>query len=158
MEYFIHLAILVSIYAILGLSLNLVVGYTGLLSVAQAAFYSIGAYVTALLLVNVGFNFFPALLVGVLATGFVALLIGLVLSKFDGDYYALASLGFGIILYGVFLNWQSVTNGPLGIPGIPRPSLLGFAFSDNFFFLLLALCVRPGYLSRFAVHRELVFW
>ena len=139
MEYFIHLAILISIYAILGLSLNLVVGYTGLLSVAQAAFYSIGAYATALLLVNNGWNFFLAALIGILATGLVALLIGLVLSKFDGDYYALASLGFGIILYSVFLNWQSVTNGPLGIPGIPRPNLFGFTFSDNFSFLLLSV-------------------
>ena len=77
MAYFIHLAILISIYAILGLSLNLVVGYTGLLSVAQAAFYGLGAYVTALLLVNSGWNFFLAMLVGILATGFIAVLVGL---------------------------------------------------------------------------------
>ena len=61
MAYFIHLAILVCVYSMLGLSLNLVVGYTGLLSVAEAAFYGIGAYVTALLLVNSGWNFFLAI-------------------------------------------------------------------------------------------------
>ena len=72
MAYLIHLAILISIYAILGLSLNLVVGYTGLLSVAQAAFYGIGAYVTALLLVNSGWNFFLAMLVGMVTGGFIA--------------------------------------------------------------------------------------
>jgi branched-chain amino acid transport system permease protein len=153
MAYFIHLAILISIYAILGLSLNLVVGYTGLLSVAQAAFYGIGAYVTALLLVNSGWNFFIAMLVGMIASGVVALVVGLVLSKFDGDYYALASLGFGVILYGVFLNWQSVTNGPLGIPGIPRPNLFGFTFSDNVSFLILALAfvLIVYFVSRFIV-------
>jgi branched-chain amino acid transport system permease protein len=139
MEYFIHLAILIAIYAILGLSLNLVVGYTGLLSVAEAAFYGIGAYVTALLLVGAGWNFFPAVIVGMLACGAVAFVMGLVLSKFDGDYYALASLGFGVIIYSIFLNWQSVTQGPLGIPGIPRPNLFGFIFSDNLAFLALAL-------------------
>ncbi len=139
MEYLIHLAILFSIYAMLGLSLNLVVGYTGLLSVAEAAFYGIGAYVTALLLVSSGWNFFLALLVAVLAAGIVALVIGLVLSKFDGDYYALASLGLGVIVYSVFLNWQNVTGGPLGIPGIPRPALFGFTFSDNLSFLILSL-------------------
>jgi branched-chain amino acid transport system permease protein len=153
MAYFIHLAILISIYAILGLSLNLVVGYTGLLSVAQAAFYGLGAYVTALLLVNSGWNFFLAMLVGILATGFIAVLVGLVLSKFDGDYYALASLGFGVILYSVFLNWQNVTNGPLGIPGIPRPNFFGFTFADNFSFLLLALVFVAivYFVSRFIV-------
>lgn len=153
MEYFIHLAILISIYAILGVSLNLIVGYTGLLSVAQSAFYGIGAYVTALLLVNAGFNFFVAMIVGILASAFIALLMGLVLSKFDGDYYALASLGFGVILYSVFLNWQDVTNGPLGIPGIPRPNLFGFVFSENISFLLLsAFFVLLVYLvSRFIV-------
>lgn len=153
MAYLIHLAILISIYAILGLSLNLVVGYTGLLSVAQAAFYGIGAYVTALLLVNSGWNFFLAMLVGMVASGFIALIIGLVLSKFDGDYYALASLGLGVIIYSVFLNWQGLTNGPLGIPGIPRPNLFGFAFSDNLSFLLLsAFFVLLAYLvSRFIV-------
>jgi branched-chain amino acid transport system permease protein len=154
MAYLIHLAILICIYAMLGLSLNLVVGYTGLLSVAEAAFYGIGAYVTALLLVNSGWNFFLALLVGMVASGVVALVIGLVLSKFDGDYYALASLGLGVIIYSVFLNWQSVTGGPLGIPGIPRPALFGFAFSDNLSFLILALVFVAliYFVSRFIVN------
>jgi branched-chain amino acid transport system permease protein len=139
MAYLIHLAILISIYAILGLSLNLVVGYTGLLSVAEAAFYGIGSYATALLLVNLGWNFFLAVVIGMVIAGTIALLIGFVLSKFDGDYYALASLGFGVIIYSIFLNWQGLTNGPLGIPGIPRPNLFGFMFSDNFSFLLLSV-------------------
>ncbi len=154
MEYLIHLAILVCIYAILGLSLNLVVGYTGLLSVAQAAFYGIGAYVTALLLLNAGWNFFLALLVGMAAAGIIALIIGIVLSKFSGDYYALASLGFGVIVYSVFLNWQSVTQGPLGLPGIVRPSFFGFTFSDNFSFLLLGIAIAAivWLASRFIVN------
>ena len=66
MEYLIHIAILISIYAILGLSLNLVVGYTGLLSITHAAFYGIGAYVTAILLTSLGLNFFLALLIGII--------------------------------------------------------------------------------------------
>lgn len=143
MEYFIHLAILFSIYAILGLSLNLVVGYTGLLSLAEAAFYGIGAYATALLLVNAGFNFFLAMSVGIIISGIAALLIGVFLSRFDGDYYALASLGFSVIVYSIFLNWQSLTNGPLGVPGIPRPRLdLGFMnydLSSNFYYLIMTV-------------------
>ena len=137
MEYLIHLAILVGIYASLGLSLNLIVGFTGLLSVTQAAFYGLGAYVTAILLVSFGWNFFLAMIVGMIVTAIASVLIGLVLSRFKGDYYALGSFGFNIILYSVFLNWQAVTRGPLGIPGIPRPSFFGFTFSSNFSFLLL---------------------
>lgn len=151
MEYLIHLAILGGIYAILGLSLNLVVGYTGLLSITQAAFYGIGAYVTAILLTSYDVNFFLSLILGVLITGIISLFIGFVLSKFKGDYYALGSFGFNVIVYSIFLNAQGLTRGPLGIPGIDRPSLFGFSFSENFTFLLLvvAISVVIFYLSSF---------
>lgn len=139
MEYLIHLAILSSIFAILAISLDLVMGYTGLLSVTHAAFYGIGAYVTALLLKGVGLNFFVALAASIVFTMLAAFLIGIVLSKFKTDYYALASLGFNVIVFSIFLNWQDVTRGPLGIPGIPRPEVLGFSFSENIIFLLLTL-------------------
>lgn len=138
MEYLIHIAILVSIYAILGLSLNLVVGYTGLLSVTHAAFYGIGAYVTAILLTSYGMNFFLAVLISIVITAIISLLIGFVLSKFNDDYFALGSFGFNVIIYSVLLNWQSLTRGPLGIPGIPRPSIFGFVFSENLSFLILS--------------------
>lgn len=140
MEYLIHLIILISIYGILGLSLNLVVGYTGLLSITQAAFYGIGAYTTAILLTaGAGWNFFVALIAGMIITGVFSLLIGFVLSKFKDDYYALGSFGFNVIIYSIFLNWQSLTRGPLGIPGIPRPVLFGFEFNSNLSFLILSL-------------------
>lgn len=137
MEYLIHILILIGIYGILGLALNLVVGYTGLLSLAQAAFYGIGAYTTAILMTEHGWNFFPALGVAVLLTAGISFLIGLVLSKFRGDYYALVSLGFTVIVYSVLLNWQNFTHGPLGIPGILRPTIGPISFSDNGMFLLL---------------------
>lgn len=139
MEYFVHLAILVAIYAMLAMSLNLVVGYTGLLSVTHAAFYGIGAYATAILLTQSGVGFFLALLLGMALAAVLGLLIGLVLSKFDDDYYALGSIGFNVIVFSLFLNWQDLTRGPLGIPGIPRPHLLGIDFSSNLPFLALAL-------------------
>lgn len=138
MPYVIHLLIMVSIYSILALSLNLVVGFTGLVFVAAAAFFGIGAYVTAIVMTSFGFNFFLACIVGAIFSALIAFAIGAVLSKFRGDYYTLASVGFNIIIYSVFLNWQTVTRGPLGIPGIPRPSIFGLSFSDNFSFLILA--------------------
>ena len=139
MEYLIHLAILFAIYAILGVSLNLVVGYTGLLSVTHAAFYGIGAYATAILLTKAGVGFFASVILGVIVAIVVSFLIGAVLSKFKGDYYALGTFGFNTIVFAIFLNWQSLTRGPLGIPGISRPELFGINFANNFNFLILAL-------------------
>lgn len=138
MDYLIHLAIFISIYAILALSLNLVVGYTGLLSVAHAAFYGIGAYTTAILMTRLGTNFFLSVVAGMISAALLGLIIGFVLSKFEGDFYALGSLGFNVIVWSIFLNWQELTRGPLGIPGIPRPNLFGLSFSSNLAFLILA--------------------
>ncbi|HCA67570.1 MAG: branched-chain amino acid ABC transporter permease [Candidatus Jacksonbacteria bacterium RIFOXYA2_FULL_44_7] len=138
MDYIIHLLIFISIYAILAMSLNLLVGYTGLLSVTHAAFYGVGAYTTALLMKFAGFNFFIALAIGVVIALIASFLIGLVISKLSGDYYALGSLGFNIIVFTIFLNWQTLTRGPLGIPGIPRPELFGFTFSGNIAYLALS--------------------
>ncbi len=144
MEYFIHLAVLISIYAILGVSLNLIVGYTGLLSVTQAAFYGLGAYTTAIVMTTFDVNFFISILIGMAVSGLVALFIGYILSKFDGDYFALGSFGFNIILFSIFLNWQTLTRGPLGIPGIGKPSLFGFEFSNNISFLILSAAIAFG--------------
>ncbi len=154
MEYIINLAILVAIYSILGVSLNLLVGYTGLLSVAQAAFYGIGAYATGILLTSLGVNFFASVILGIVAAAIIGFLIGVVLSKFNDDYFALGSLGFGAIIFSIFLNWQNVTRGPLGIPGIAKPNLFGLDFSSNFSFLLLALIflIFVYITSQFIIH------
>ena len=158
MQYLIHLAILFAIYGILGLSLNLVVGYTGLLSVTHAAFYGIGAYATAILLTSFGVNFFISVIVALIISAVIAILIGLILSKFDDDYYALASFGFNIIIFSVFLNWQELTRGPLGIPGIGKPSFgisnFQFLISNNLEFLILALVFLAliYFISRFIVN------
>jgi len=153
-EYLIHIVILISIYSILGVSLNLVVGYTGLLSVTHAVFFGIGAYAVAILLTSFGINFFLAMLVGIFFVVLLSFLIGLVLSKFDDDYYVLASFGFNIIIYSIFLNWQGLTKGPLGIPGIKRPEIFNFIFSSNFSFLILAVVIAVAiyFIARFVVN------
>lgn len=145
MEYLVHLAILSSIFVILSLSLNLVLGYTGLISLAHASFFGIGAYTVAILTTGFHLNFFIALLLGMLLAGVLSLCIGSVLSKFRGDFVAIGSVGFCIIVWSIFLNWQELTRGPLGIPGIPRP-IVGimnyeFGFTSNLSFLILALSI-----------------
>lgn len=158
MDYLIHLAILFSIYGILGISLNLVVGYAGLLSLAHAAFYGIGAYMTAILLIETGAGFFSAVVLGIAVTAVVSFLIGAVLSKFKNDYYVLASLGFNSITFAVFINWEKLTRGPLGIPKIPRPNLelgtMNYEFSSSLSFLILvsAFLIIIYLTSRFIVN------
>lgn len=139
MEYLINLAILFGIYSMLALSLNLVVGMSGLVSLAQAAFYGIGAYATAIGMTSLGLGFFTTILLGMVINAAIAFVVGKILARFQGDYYAIVSAGLSIIVFSILLNWKSVTNGPLGIFGIGKPEIAGYAFYSNSAFLLLTL-------------------
>ncbi|MDP3042949.1 MAG: branched-chain amino acid ABC transporter permease [bacterium] len=138
--YLIHLLILVGIYAILAVALQLAMGFTGLLNLGHIAFYCVGAYISALLALA-GWPFWFCFL----SAGIGAMLFGFLLAiptnKLKGDYLALATLGFSFVIYAVALNWTGLTRGPLGLPGIPKPSLFGFVFSGNLSFLFLTLAV-----------------
>jgi branched-chain amino acid transport system permease protein len=145
MDYYLHLAVIFAIFGILGISLNLVVGYTGLLSVTHAAFYGIGAYTTAILLTRTDVGFFLSIPLAMAITAAISLGIGVVLSRFSDDYYALASFGFNVIIVSVLLNWSDLTKGPLGIPGIPRPELFGLELTGVRFLLLALVCLAAVY-------------
>ncbi len=139
MEYLIHILIIINIYIILTVSSNLLVGLANLLSLGQAAFYGIGAYLTVLALMQLGLTLIPALLFAILITGLIALLLGYISIKFEGDYFVLATLGFQIIIYTILYNWISVTRGPYGIPGIPAPKFINlFEIDTTYLFLLLS--------------------
>ena len=135
--FIIHLLILIMIYIILSISLQLSMGFTGLLNIGHVAFYGIGAYTSALLALNFGIPFWFGLIIGGLLAGFFGLLLAVPTLKLRGDYLAIATLGFAIIVENVLRNWTEVTRGPLGLPGIPKPELFGFVFS-GFSFLILA--------------------
>jgi|SRR3989338_3660879 len=136
--YIIHLAILIGIYGILSISLNLAMGFTGLLNIGHVAFYGLGAYASALLTINFGLSFWWGMLIGGLVAGFFGLILAIPTIRLKGDYLAIATLGFAIIIENVFRNWTSLTRGPLGLPGIPKPQLFGFTFS-GFSYLILVL-------------------
>ena len=138
--YLTHLLILIGIYVILGTSLNLAMGYTGLLNLGHVAFFGIGAYTSALLTVN-GVPF----VISFIAAGVVAAVFGFILSfatrHLKGDYLALATLGFSFVVYSVFLNWTGLTRGPLGIPGIPKPRLGDMVITTNQGYLIFVAAV-----------------
>ncbi len=123
----------------LAISLNLVVGYTGFVSVMHAVFFGIGAYATAILTVNHHANFFVSMLAGMAVAAVLAYAVCRILRNLSWDYYVLGTIGMNLIMTGVFTNWFSLTRGPLGIPGIPRPALFGVHFASNLQFLFLCL-------------------
>ncbi len=139
MSYLIHLATLFSIYAILGVSLNLLVGFTGLVSVAHAAYFGIGAYAAAIFMTKLGMNFFLAAFLGVVLAGVAGVCAGWVFSRLGSDYYVMGSIAFNYLIVSVFVNWEGLTNGPLGISGISRPSLFGVSFGMPVPFLVLVI-------------------
>ena len=150
-----QLGTVVGIFGILALSLNLVIGYTGLLSIAHVGFFGFGAYVVAILTYDpppeltrltggdefpiVAMNFFAALLIAILIGGLVAFLLGITFSRFRDDFYALATLGFAVIAHGIFTSARYFTRGPFGINFIPAPSLGFWTFNDRWEYLTLVM-------------------
>ena len=138
-----HLQVMtfVGVYVVLALSLNLLNGYLGLLSIGHAAFYGIGAYASAKLMMVMKLPFLLSMLgAGLISSGF-GYLIAKPTLRLSGIYLCLATLGFNIILFLVLQNWMSFTNGPLGIMDIPPPVILGHEISTRagYFYLILAL-------------------
>ncbi len=127
MDLLLHLAIVIAIYTIFALSLNVEVGYTGLFNFGHVAFFAVGAYTSALLTLA-GMSFSLGLLAGLAAAGFCGFLLSIPALKLQGDYFGIATLGFGEILRMVFNNEVWLTKGPMGLPGIPRPEVLGVVF------------------------------
>ena len=128
-RYELDIGVLVLTYVMLGWGLNIVVGLAGLLDLGYVAFYAIGAYSYALLAQHFGLSFWVCLpLAGILAA-FWGILLGFPVLRLRGDYLAIVTLAFGEIIRIVLLNWVSLTNGPNGITGIPRPTFFGLPFS-----------------------------
>ncbi len=139
MEYLLHILIIAGIYIILTLSLNLIVGYTGLPALGHAAFFCIGAYTSSLLALNMGLSPWIGLLIGACVAALSGIVIGYPAVRLKGDYLALATFGLGIIIYSIAKNWVPLTRGPMGLPGIPGFSIFGFHLSEIWSYLLLVL-------------------
>ncbi len=136
-EYVLHVSIMVCCYAIVAIALDLLAGHTGLVSLAQAAFFGLGAYSSAFLAVHLGASFIVCLVVCMVVAGAASFVVSLPSLRLHDDYFVIATFGLQLILYTVFLNWQSVTGGPMGISGIPLPTLLGWQIDSKLEFLAL---------------------
>jgi len=129
--YYLRILSFIGIYVILALSLNLINGYTGLLSIGHAAFYGIGAYSSALLTLRLKLPFLIALPLSGLIAALFGYLVGKPALRLKGIFLTLATLGFNIIFVLIMINWDSLTRGPLGIAGIPVPKIFFFQFQTQ---------------------------
>jgi branched-chain amino acid transport system permease protein len=137
-QYYLTLLNFIGIYTLLVVGLNLLLGYAGQISLGHAAFFGLGAYASGILTATYGVNPWLALLAGLVVSGLAALLIGIPALKLKGYYLAMATLGFGIIVYIIFNQAQGLTGGPSGLHGIPSLSLAGFPLNtpERLYFLI----------------------
>ena len=125
-EYYFTLLNFIGIHTLLVVGLNLLLGYAGQISLGHAAFFGLGAYTSGILTATYGVNPWLALLAGLVISGLAAFLIGIPALKLRGYYLAMATLGFGIIVYIILNQAQPLTGGPSGLSGIPSLSIAGF--------------------------------
>lgn len=131
MTYVLHLLILLELYLLVAASLDLLIGYAGLLQVAHAAYYGVGAYVGTLLTMKMGVSFLPAAACGGIAAGLLSLLVSLPAWRFRGDAFVLVSLSVQVAFFALFYNWVDLTGGPFGLSAIPRPAIAGIRFATS---------------------------
>ena len=142
----VYLLTLTMVYLMATLGLNLTVGYAGQMSLGQAAFFGIGAYVAAVAL-KAGVPFLVVIPIAAVACFVIGLALGFPALRVQHHYLAFATLGFNVLVYLVMRNEEKLTGGTYGISQIPRPTILGFAFERPlpfFYFTLASIVVLGG--------------
>lgn len=143
--YYTVLLVQVVYFAILAMSLDLLIGFAGLPSLGHAAFFGISAYTTGLLAVKVTDSFWLAAPAGVLAGGVLAMLFGVLALRAVGAYFLMITLALAQLVWGIAFGWRSLTGGDDGLPRVPRPQLLsGLSLADDAAYLCFALIVFVG--------------
>lgn len=143
-RYYLHILNLVGLYSMITLGLNLLSGYTGQVSMAQASYFAIGAYTAALLTMRLHVPFWIAVVAAATMAALFGALIGIPAMKLSGPYLVMATVGFGEIVRLVLVNWVEVTRGANGLTGIPLPTIFGIKIGSEraFYFLIYGvLCV-----------------
>ncbi len=140
-QYAYRVLIMIGLYIILALSMNVILGMTGMLSMGHAAFYSIGAYVSALLGTKLELSFFLTAICGVAFSALMGTLLGLTTMRLSGSYLAITTMGFAEVIRMILLSWEDVTNGAFGVQQIPQPEIFGYKLTTvNGGLYLLVLC------------------
>ena len=144
-EYALRFYTLVLIYTILALGLNVLVGFTGLISLGQAGLYAIGAYTAAILATRLGVGFVPCLLLGMLFAGAFGVLLAYPTVRVRGVYLAVVTIAFGIIVENVAIEWDALTGSWVGISDVPQPGILGMQIDHRIYFYLVGGCALVAF-------------
>jgi branched-chain amino acid transport system permease protein len=137
--YVVNLAVLISINAILAVTLNFILGYAGIFSIAHAMFFGVGAYAATFVAMKFGAGFLSATAAGMALAALISLALALPALRVRGEYFVAASLGLQMLAITVFTEWKSVTGGIGGLTNIPPARMLGFEITQPEHFLALAL-------------------
>jgi branched-chain amino acid transport system permease protein len=137
-DYLLHLLVFVLLYGTAALGLNVSSGFTQLISLAQATFFGVGAYTTAILATQYGVPLWVNLPLGMILAGLLAFPVALVALRTVEEYFVVCTMGIGMILFSVMNNWVRLTGGPLGISDIPPVLLFGCQLTAKWQWLLLA--------------------
>lgn len=142
-DYVFRIIISIIIDIPLALSQNLITGFGGMLTLGQAAFYGIGAYTSALVVMRLGLPWPVALVAAAVVAGIFGILLGFPCLRVGSDYLTLMTIGFGEIFHIVALNWMAVTRGPMGLPAVPPPQIGPIVFDEPklVYFLYLAISI-----------------
>tara|TARA_B100001123_G_C15226249_1_gene993247 strand:+ start:299 stop:1201 length:903 start_codon:yes stop_codon:yes gene_type:complete len=140
-NYLLHLLILFDIYLVVALSLNIIVGYVGLLTLAHAAYFGIGAYAYGLTTLVLGWGFIPAALLAIGTSAILSAMMSIASWRFRGDFFVLISLAIQVMVFTVLKNWHdplqplgtisNMTNGDFGLNGVPAANIFGYVFDQK---------------------------
>jgi branched-chain amino acid transport system permease protein len=135
--FYLGVVVLGAVYAVAVLGLYFVMGLSGQLSLAQGAFFGLGAYASAITSTKMGWSFWPSVAAAVVAGLVVGVVLGYAVLRLTGHYLALATIGLAIIAVIVFQQWVPVTGGPNGVSGIKPPTVGNIVLSQNFYYFYL---------------------
>jgi len=144
MEYALQISTLICIYVIAAVSLDLLVGHTGVLSVCHAAFFGLGAYCEALMALHLSTPFVINICVAMIISGVLACAVAIPSFRLRGDSFVIATLAFQVVLTSGLNNWPSVTGGPAGLAGVPSPAIFGYRVSSQSALMLLTAAFLGG--------------
>lgn len=149
-DYWLHVVNLSGIYILVAIGLNILTGYTGMLSVGQAGFFGIGAYIAALSMLKLGLSFWLSMPLAAIGTCLFGFLMGLPAMRLKGPYLVMATVGFAEIVRLVLINWTPVTRGTAGLLNIPAPAAFGYevAGEAGYFYLIYGLVALVIFLTR----------
>ena len=156
-DYYLSIMIFMGINAIIVMGLSLLMGYAGQISLGHAAFFGIGAYCSGVLTVKLGFSIVTAFFCGIFLSMVMAMAIAIPTLKLKGHYLAVATLGFGEIIYVVFNELLEITGGPSGLSGIPPLHLFGYSFKGGwrYFYLVWTVAILVLIFSLNIIHSRI---